>query len=81
MIINQKELMVHPVKIPPEWSDPTHLDTGHLTDISDICEFGWYMWCYYWGPTSMFRSLINPIGTVLGPSDHSRAAMYHWEMN
>ena len=54
---------------------------GQPTDISAICEFGWYDWCYYRDPSAKFPILVERLGRFLCPEYHFGTAIYKWVMN
>ena len=37
-------------------------------DISSLCQFGWYEWCYYREQTAAFPHNCEVLGRVLGPA-------------
>ena len=37
-------------------------------DISSLCQFGWYEWCYYHEQTTAFPHNREVLGQVLGPA-------------
>ena len=37
-------------------------------DISSLCQFGWYEWCYYRAQTAVFPHNREVLGWVLGPT-------------
>ena len=37
-------------------------------DISSLCQFGWYEWCYYHEQTTAFPHNREVLGRVLGPA-------------
>ena len=39
-----------------------------LSDISLLCQFGWYEWCYYHEQTAAFPHNCEVLGRVLGPA-------------
>ena len=60
---------------------PHTLMTGEQTDISAICDLGWYAWWYYWYQDAKLPNNTERLGRVLGPADHYCTAMYQWVMN
>ena len=40
---------------------------GEEADISDLCKFGWYEWCYYGDSTAKFPFGRELLGKFLGP--------------
>lgn len=47
-------------------------------DISNICQFGFYDWCYYREQTAKFPFPNKVLGRVLGPSDDFGNEMAQW---
>ena len=37
-------------------------------DISSLCQFGWYEWCYYCEQTTAFPHNHEVLGRILGPA-------------
>ena len=60
---------------------PDTLITGQTTDISAICELGWYNWCYYRDTSSKFPSPVERLSIVIGTENHVGVAMSRWVMN
>jgi hypothetical protein len=58
--------------------NPHLATTGDEGDISNICIFKFYEWCYYWDQKPGFPSQKRRLGKVLGPSknDGSEMAQY-----
>ena len=42
--------------------------TGEEGDISNLCQYAWYAWCYYWENTSKFPFNHEVLGKILGPT-------------
>ena len=42
--------------------------TGEEGDISNLCQYGWYEWCYYREQTAAFPHNKEVLGRVLGPA-------------
>jgi hypothetical protein len=42
--------------------------TGEEGDISNLCRFAWYDWCYYRENTAAFPKQREVLGSVLGPA-------------
>ena len=55
--------------------------TGQPHDISDLNEFQWYDWCYYWDIGADFPMPKEALGRVLGPSENAGTEMSQWVMN
>ena len=47
-------------------------------DISSLCQFGWYEWCYYREHTAAFPSNREVLGRVLGPARGEGNEMAQW---
>ena len=47
-------------------------------DISNLCQFGFYDWCYYREETAKFPFPSQVLGRVLGPSDGVGNEMSQW---
>ena len=47
-------------------------------DISSLCQFGWYEWCYYREQTAAFPHNHEVLGRVLGPSRGEDNEMAQW---
>ena len=61
-----------------------HRTTPHTTtlaeegDISSLCQFGWYEWCYYHEHTAAFPHNCEVLGWVLGPGQGEGNEMAQW---
>ena len=42
--------------------------TGEEGDISNLCQFEWYEWCYYREQKEPFPHIKERLGRVLGPA-------------
>ena len=47
-------------------------------DISSLCQFGWYEWCYYCDQTAAFPHNCEVLGRVLGPTPGEGNEMAQW---
>ena len=47
-------------------------------DISSLCQFGWYEWCYYREHTAAFPHNREVLGRVLGPACSEGNEMAQW---
>ena len=47
-------------------------------DISSLCQFGWYEWCYYCEHTAAFPHNCEVLGQVLGPTQGEGNEMAQW---
>lgn len=52
--------------------------TGEQGDISNLCQFGWYEWCYFRENTAIFPFDKMVLGRVLGPSRGEGNEMSQW---
>ena len=52
--------------------------TGEEGDISNLCQYGWYDWCYYHEHTARFPFNQEVLGGVLGPSCGEGNEMAQW---
>ena len=57
---------------------PHSMLTGQPTDISSICEFGWYDWVIYRVEGHKFPMQHQRLGRILGPSKNAGSAMSNW---
>jgi len=48
------------------------------SDISSLCKFGWYEWCYYREQTAKFPFAKEVLGRVLGPAKTDGNEMAQW---
>ena len=55
--------------------------TGQPTDISNLCEFGWYEWVQFRYDNNQFPEPHEQLGRCLGPADHAGKVMSQWVMN
>ena len=51
-----------------EGQTPHFTVTGEEGEISNLCQFGWYQWCYFREQNSNFPLGREILGRVLGPS-------------
>ena len=47
-------------------------------DISFLCQFGWYEWCYYCEQTAAFPHDCEALGRILGPTRGKGNEMAQW---
>ena len=52
--------------------------TGEEGDISNLCTFKWYEWCYYREQTNKFPFNQEVLGRVLGPAKGKGNEMAQW---
>ena len=52
--------------------------TGQEADISNLCKFGWYEWCYYREQGAGFPFNREVLGRVLGPATGAGNEMAQW---
>ena len=48
---------------------------GEPGDISNLCKFGWYKWCYFWQCKKDFPEHDEELGCCLGPSNNESNEM------
>ena len=51
---------------------------GEEGDISNLCQYGWYQWCYYREHTEKFPFNREVLGRVLGPARGEGNEMSQW---
>ena len=51
---------------------------GEEGDISNVCQFGWYDWCYFRDQGSGFPHPKEFLGRVLGPAKDAGSLMTQW---
>ena len=54
------------------------LTLGEEGDISNICQFQWYQWCYFHEHTACFPHNQEVLGQVLGPARSEGNKMAQW---
>jgi hypothetical protein len=59
-------------------TNPYTVLTGSEGDISNLCQFGWYEWCYYRENTNKFPFNKEVLGRVLGPAKGEGNEMAQW---
>ena len=59
-------------------SNPYTVLTGDEGDISSLCQFGWYEWCYYRDHTEKFPFNKEVLGRILGPAKGEGNEMAQW---
>jgi hypothetical protein len=59
-------------------SNPYTLTLGEEGDISNLCQFGWYEWCFYREHTAAFPNQQEVLGRVLGPARGEGNEMCQW---
>ena len=52
--------------------------TGEEGDISNLCQFGWYDWCYFRDKSQHFPFAQEVLGRVLGPARGEGNEMSQW---
>ena len=52
--------------------------TGEEADISNLCKYGWYQWCYYRDQGEKFPFNHEVLGRVLGPATGAGNEMSQW---
>ena len=61
-----------------EGRNPHFTVTGEEGDISNLCQFDWYEWCYYREHTGNFPFDREILGRVLGPAKGEGNEMAQW---
>ena len=59
-------------------STPHTLTTGDEGDISNLCQYAWYEWCYFRDQTAAFPNNKEVLGRVLGPARGPGNEMAQW---
>ena len=59
-------------------STPHTLTTGDEGDISNLCQYAWYEWCYFRDQTAAFPNNKEVLGRVLGPARGAGNEMAQW---
>ena len=59
-------------------STPHTVTTGDEGDISNLCQYGWYEWCYFRDHTAAFPNNKEVLGRVLGPARGAGNEMAQW---
>ena len=59
-------------------STPHTLTTGDEGDISNLCQYGWYEWCYFRDQTAAFPNNKEVLGRVLGPARGAGNEVAQW---
>ncbi len=54
---------------------------GMESDISHLCQFGWYEWVYYQDQSASFPFPKECLGQCLGPAKNEGNAMAQWILN
>ena len=57
---------------------PHTVTTGEEGDISNLCQYAWYEWCYFCEHTSAFPTNREVLGRVLGPARGEGNVMCQW---
>ena len=59
-------------------TNPYTATLGVEGDISNLCVFGWYDWCYFQSQSNSFPFPTEELGRVLGPAKNSGNEMAQW---
>ena len=59
-------------------STPHTLTTGDVGDISNLCQYAWYEWCYFRDQTAAFPNNKEVLGRVRGPARGAGNEMAQW---
>ena len=62
-------------------STPHTVTTGDEGDISNLCQYGSYEWCYFRDHTAAFPNNKKVLGRVLGPARGAGNEMAQWILN
>lgn len=54
--------------------------TGEEADISNICQYAWYKWCYFRDHTKQFPFNEEQVGRILGPATGVGNEMCQWAL-
>ena len=60
---------------------PETMLTGQPTDISNLTEYSWYEWVYFWDNAAPYPVPRESLGRCLGPAENAGNAMSQWVMN
>ena len=61
-----------------EGQNPISMTLGEEGDISNLCNFGWYEWCYSCDGSNDFPYPEEVLGKVLGPAKNAGNEMCQW---
>lgn len=61
--------------------NPHSVTLGDEGDISNLCLFGWYEWCYFRDQSESFPMPKEKLGRVLGPARNEGNEMSQWILN
>jgi hypothetical protein len=61
-----------------EGQNPYLATFGEMGDISNLCQFGWYEWCYFRQNTAGFPHNKEVLGRCLGPTKNDGNEMCQW---
>ena len=59
-------------------TNPLTATLGEEGDISSLCQYGWYEWCYFREQTAAFPNNKEVLGRVLGPARGAGNEMCQW---
>ena len=59
-------------------TNPYTATLGDQADISNLCQFGWYEWVYYWDSTATYPHQKECLGRCLGPAINEGNEMTNW---
>ena len=66
------------VHIKVRGSNPRTETFGDQGDISNLCQFRWYDWCYFWDHKAPFTHNQEELGCVLSPARGERNELSQW---
>ena len=58
--------------------NPHSATLGDEGNISNLCQFNWYQWCYFRDKSASFPFQTQSLGRVLGPAKNAGNEMSQW---
>ncbi len=78
----ERRALIHNLTVKPniqlQGLNPIGATLGDEGDISNVCNFGWYEWCYYRDQKNLFPFPKEYLGRVLGPATNTGNEMAQW---
>jgi len=78
----ERRARIHNLTAKPRFNlhgtNPHNLTMPEEGDISALCQFAWYEWCYYREKTASFPNQREILGRVLGPARGEGNEMAQW---
>ena len=59
-------------------TNPYTATLGDQADISNLCQFRWYEWVYYWDSSAKYPHQKECLGRCLGPAQNEGNEMTNW---